>query len=215
MVRGIFLCALLALPAAAEVVQGPARVIDGDTLAIGARTIRLFGIDAPEAGQFCKTGAGESWPCGKAATARLAALVARGALRCAGEDEDRYGRLLAVCHGQGREVNATLVAEGLAEAYRKYSLDYVAEEEAAKRARRGLWQGAHEAPQAVRAAALEAPAPPPGACTIKGNISEHGRIYHTPASRSYAKTKINEARGERWFCTEAEALAAGWRPARS
>ena len=52
---------------------------------------------------------------------------------------------------------------------------------------------------------------PPGRCLIKGNISQNGRIYHVPGSASYDVTKIDESAGERWFCSEAEALAAGWR----
>jgi hypothetical protein len=55
--------------------------------------------------------------------------------------------------------------------------------------------------------------PRPGNCLVKGNISSSGRIYHLPGSESYADTQINESKGERWFCTEAEARAAGWRPA--
>lgn len=50
------------------------------------------------------------------------------------------------------------------------------------------------------------------ACLIKGNISSSGeRIYHVPGQRYYARTIIDLRRGERWFCTEAEAIAAGWR----
>jgi hypothetical protein len=56
--------------------------------------------------------------------------------------------------------------------------------------------------------------PPRGSCLIKGNISDSGRIYHVPGSAWYERTEINESRGERWFCTEAEAQAAGWRPPR-
>jgi hypothetical protein len=52
---------------------------------------------------------------------------------------------------------------------------------------------------------------PPGRCPIKGNISQNGRIYHVPGSPSYDGTKIDESAGERWFCSEAEARAAGWR----
>ena len=54
----------------------------------------------------------------------------------------------------------------------------------------------------------------PGECRIKGNISGSGKIYHVPGTAAYAKTKIDEARGERWFCTEDEARAAGWRAPR-
>ena len=52
-------------------------------------------------------------------------------------------------------------------------------------------------------------------CVIKGNISSSGeRIYHVPGQRYYDKTLINEHQGERWFCTEQEAMAAGWRKAK-
>ena len=53
-----------------------------------------------------------------------------------------------------------------------------------------------------------------GKCRIKGNISGSGKIYHLPGTAAYEKTKIDEAKGERWFCTEDEARAAGWRKPR-
>ena len=56
------------------------------------------------------------------------------------------------------------------------------------------------------------PAPQEGACIIKGNISDRGeRIYHMPGGAFYDRTRISSAKGERWFCTEADARAAGWR----
>ena len=49
-------------------------------------------------------------------------------------------------------------------------------------------------------------------CLIKGNINSKGeKIYHVPGQQYYNDTKIEENKGERWFCTEAEAIAAGWR----
>jgi hypothetical protein len=52
-------------------------------------------------------------------------------------------------------------------------------------------------------------------CRIKGNVSRNGeRIYHMPSDRYYGVTRINPNFNERWFCTEAEAQAAGWRRAR-
>ena len=199
---------VLALPAQADVVQGQARVIDGDTLAIGAQKVRLFGIDAPEHDQLCHDAQERDWPCGQAARDRLAAL-ALDPVRCEGGDHDRYGRLLGTCTAGGRTLNAVLVAEGLAEAYRKYALDYVPEETQARAAQRGIWAGAHLSPEAARQGPVQTP---PGACRIKGNISKKGQIFHLPGARDYARTRIDEARGERWFCTEAEAIAAGWRP---
>jgi hypothetical protein len=50
---------------------------------------------------------------------------------------------------------------------------------------------------------------------IKGNISSsRERIYHVLGQRYYDKTLIHLSKGERWFCTEQEAVAAGWRKAK-
>ncbi len=54
----------------------------------------------------------------------------------------------------------------------------------------------------------------PDQCHIKGNINRKGeRIYHMPGQQAYSVTRINPTRGERWFCSEVEASAAGWRKA--
>lgn len=51
-----------------------------------------------------------------------------------------------------------------------------------------------------------------GECRIKGNVNTKGeRIYHVPGQKYYDDTRIQASHGERWFCTEAEARAAGWR----
>lgn len=202
---------LLALPVSAEVVTGPARVIDGDTLEIGATRVRLFGIDAPERAQDCEDAAGRRWACGAAARARLTEL-AQAQVRCTGRDTDRYGRMVGTCAVEGSDLAAVLVAEGLAFANRKYSADYVGLEDRARQARRGVWAGQAERPAEFRAAG-HMDQSPRGACAIKGNISAKGRLYHMPGARSYRATQINAAKGERWFCTEAEARAAGWRKA--
>ena len=53
------------------------------------------------------------------------------------------------------------------------------------------------------------------ACNIKGNVSTQGeRIYHMPGDKYYEDTRISASHGERWFCSEEEARAAGWRRAR-
>ncbi|TIP06454.1 MAG: hypothetical protein E5X72_01680 [Mesorhizobium sp.] len=52
-------------------------------------------------------------------------------------------------------------------------------------------------------------------CDIKGNINDRGEhIYHVPGQEYYSATRINPARGERWFCSEWEAWWAGWRKAK-
>lgn len=198
-----------ALPGAAQVLTGPARVIDGDTLEIAGETVRLHAVDAPEAGQQCADGAGQRWACGQAATRALRGL-AEGGLRCEGRERDRYGRLVAKCFAGERDVAETLVRSGAAFAYPRYGRDYVAAERAAAFAGRGVWQGGATRPEALRAA--PDPQAPEG-CAIKGNVSENGRIYHVPGQQHYDRTRVSEARGERWFCSEAEARAAGWRRA--
>jgi hypothetical protein len=53
-------------------------------------------------------------------------------------------------------------------------------------------------------------------CDIKGNISVNTgeRIYHVPGQTYYSETRIDLLKGERWFCTEQDARAAGWRRSR-
>jgi len=86
-------------------------------------------------------------------------------------------------------------------------------QQAARQSKRGIWAGSAEPPWDFRKSKWQiAGARAPAGCPIKGNISANGRIYHTPWSPHYARTRINEAAGERWFCSEDEAMAAGWRP---
>ena len=200
---------------AAPLPEGKARVIDGDTLAFGAQPVRLHGIDAPELDQRCTGEDGKAWACGTWAKAQLAALVQGQDLRCAPRGADRYGRTVARCQVGGRDLGAAMVALGAAMAYRRYSGDYVAQETAARQARRGLWAGAPPVtPESHRHARLADPAPPADpACRIKGNIGSRGPIYHLPGQRDYDRVRIAVTRGERWFCTEAQARAAGFRKA--
>lgn len=192
------------------------QVVDGDTIVLDGQKHRLFGIDAPEAGQKCKAANGGTWTCGKAAAARLTALLSQGRVSCDDRGRDRYDRILSVCTAKGRDVNAQLVREGLAWAFVKYSSDYVAEQAAAQAGHLGVWQARTETAQAFRLA--EAPAEqaaPSGSCDIKGNISKKGeRIYHTRSDRTYAATRITPSKGERWFCSVEEAVKAGWRAPR-
>ena len=69
----------------------------------------------------------------------------------------------------------------------------------------------HKKPVPVAGAAPSSTVPNRSGCKIKGNVSSSGKIYHLPGSDSYDRTKIDESKGERWFCTEAEARAEGWR----
>ncbi len=124
----IALC-LLATPALADV-TGPARVIDGDTLEVQGERIRLHGIDAPESRQLCRLD-GKPWQCGKDAANALAEKIARRLVTCQDLGRDRYERIIARCAVAGEDIGAWMVSEGLALAYRRYSLDYVDQERVA------------------------------------------------------------------------------------
>lgn len=125
---------------AADDVTGQASVIDGDTIDIHGQRVQLHGIDAPESGQSCRKG-GKRWRCGQAAANALAKMIGRQTVHCEGRDKDRYGRLVAECFAGGVNLNAAMVSKGLALAYRRYSEDYVPQEDAARGAGQGMWAG--------------------------------------------------------------------------
>lgn len=204
---------LLAGPATADI-AGTIRVIDGDTFAVGDTRVRLFGIDAPENGQPCADPRGRQMDCGDWVTAQVEARFDGQQTICQEIEKDRYGRSVATCVVGGADVGGWIVSEGLAWAFVRYSDAYALDEKSAAVALRGIWAFDIDNPATFRA--IEAAAPvPTGACTIKGNITDSGHIYHMPHNRDYGRTRINEAKGERWFCSEAEAQSAGWRAARN
>ena len=134
-----------AAPAAAGETSGRASVIDGDTIEIHGERIRLHGIDAPEGRQLCLADSAR-YRCGQQAAFALADRVEGAVVSCRQTDTDRYGRIVAVCSIRGEDLGSWMVSEGWALAYRKYSMDYVDEETAAKEAGRGIWRGEFEAP---------------------------------------------------------------------
>lgn len=224
-IAGAFFCVgLLATPAvfagrhgAAHELKsfaGQATVVDGDTIDIGAERIRLEGIDAPEVAQVCQRADGRDWPCGRAAVRALKALVGSNEVVCDSTGTDKYGRVLAICFADGRDLNASMVTAGLAWAFVRYSQIYAAEEAQARQALAGIWAGQAEAPWDFRQNGWKtAEAQAPKGCAIKGNVSSKGHIYHMPWSPWYGRVTVDARRGEHWFCSESEAKAAGWRPA--
>jgi endonuclease YncB( thermonuclease family) len=204
---------LLLSTSVSVVVAAPnVRVVDGDTIELSGVTYRLHGIDAPEAGQKCAKASGGTWQCGKSAVAALEALAHSGSVECDTKGTDSYSRIIGVCKVDGRDMGAAMVSSGNAWAFREYSSDYVAQEDEARSAGRGIWQALTQRAKDYRAAKwVVGVQKAPDGCPIKGNISRNGRIYHAPWSPWYARTKVSVNNGERWFCSESKALKAGWR----
>jgi endonuclease YncB( thermonuclease family) len=221
-------------------VIGSARVVDGDTIVINEVRIRLEGIDAPESTQACGKSSPDpvspmpfgppnmlgkpdrpsnQWACGLAATRHLAHMIGHAEVRCDDLGPDKYGRTLGRCFVGTLNLNAAMVRDGFAWAYVKYSKDYVSLEAEARAASVGIWQGEAMPAWDYRKRSWEAAAVvTPAGCTIKGNVSASGKVYHMPWNTWYDKVKMELSRGglaggKRWFCSEQEAMAAGWRPA--
>jgi len=224
-----FLILVLALQYAvasqAATISGEINLVnDGDSFEIWGKRIRLLGVDTPEYAQSCQTASGKGYACGDKATAFLKRLTKGKQVRCEGDEQDIHHRLLATCFVDDLNLNRELVRQGWAVAFVRYDDRYLAEENAAKRAGSGIWQGDFIRPSEFRnrswsrAKTITRGQDSEGTeredgCKIKGNInSKQQRIYHTPwGSRNYKRTRINTKYGERWFCSEKEALEAGWR----
>ena len=225
----VVLALLTALPAvASETLTGRASVIDGDTIEVQGRRIRIHGIDAPESAQQCRAEDGTPYPCGRIAAHAFDGILANARpTRCEVRDRDVYGRLVATCfRADGKDAAALMVRGGHALDWPRYSGGaYAADQKQAEAARLGIWQGTFTAPwewrQGQRAPVTAGPpqrrvsATTSGDCRIKGNINGRGeRIYHVPGSRWYDRTGIDPRAGERWFCSVDEARRAGWRAPR-
>lgn len=128
-----------------ETIAGGVRIVDGDSLFVGGREVRLVGIDAPELSQECRRD-GRGWPCGRVARQELVALAGRSIVSCRVRGFDRYGRALARCEADGTDLGAAMVRAGHALA----SGAYESEEAAARAGGRGVWSGSFERPAAWR-----------------------------------------------------------------
>lgn len=207
--------------------NGAGRAKDGDSLMVGDREVRLFGIDAPELNQSCKRD-GQDWDCGVAAKDLLESLIRGKSVYCSQVGTDQFQRALARCVAGTTDLNRTMVATGFAVAFRRYASDYVSAEESAKVGRRGIWSSTFVMPSDYRHAGEQPVLDKPkasrrvagvvssdragrarGDCNIKGNRNRKGQwIYHVPGMPYYDQTRPEEI-----FCSEAEAQAAGYRRA--
>jgi endonuclease YncB( thermonuclease family) len=220
----------------AREVSGIAEVADADTISVGNTRIRLSGVDAPESDQVCLDTNRRPWNCGIEAKRQLEDFVGHRPWSCSLAEPDRYGRYIAVCSVGGEDVSRWLVRNGWAIAFRRYSTAYVQDEDEARAGKRGLWSGAFIAPwdwrrrdqHTVILGAYAVPtdsqrqlispdltrSAPVAGCSIKANLRSDRCIYHVPGGFYYGRLNMERGSNRRWFCTEAEAQAAGCRRSR-
>jgi endonuclease YncB( thermonuclease family) len=219
-----------------------ATVTDGKTIQLGNVKYRLDGIDAPEFDQMCIDQKADTWACGVEARNQLVALVGSNEVRCEdkGADPIFKNRRLGVCStaGEPASLNQRQVRQGFGLSLEPSGKDrFKAEQAEAKDGQKGLWKGCFAVPEDFRQWKTDGvllgtscrrdkdvelrqimfptePTAPPG-CIIKGKLAARAKftgnvgIYHLQSCRSYASlTKTN-----RWFCSEEDALAAGFRKA--
>lgn len=192
--------------------KGRAVAVSGDILRIQNTDVRLSGIEAPISGQTCMDARQRPWSCGAAAEKELSRVLGRSQITCEIDGIDDAGVQLGTCHKGETDVAAELVRSGHVFAESGFFSTYGSVEDEARAAKAGIWSGEAERPADYRAQKWEeASQSAPDGCPIKGNVNGGKRIYLLPWSRGYERAKVSEGRGERWFCSEAEARAAGWK----
>lgn len=215
------------------------KVIDGATIDVEADgrvyRVRYLGIDMPENDRSDGRSLSErAYEFNRFLVEGRTVELERGDV-----EADRMGNLLRYVYADGESVNKTMINNGYAvvadspTAFR-YRTEFLIAETSARASSRGVWEpsAAQDGGTGPPVRSTPAPVPlfsggtlpalpsPDRTCeysgtsepVIKGNIDSRSgeRTYHMPGSLLYSTTRVDEARGDRWFCTEEEALAGGW-----
>ena len=147
---GLIILLLLNSKLLASEISGVAIITDGDTIKISNSRIRFHGIDAPETKQTCIKNLKEYY-CGREATAALVKRIDKKKVRCEVQDSlDRYRRYIGVCFIEEINLNKWMVRNGHAVAFRRYSKNYIKDENYAKKNKIGLWSGTFIHPEKWR-----------------------------------------------------------------
>ena len=144
-----------------EEIYGIPKIVDGDTVHIKSKKIRLEGIDAPEIKQQCQKtylqisaivgfNFKKNYSCGIISKKKLIDKINKSQINCIASGRDRYKRYLATCYKDKINLNKWMVRNGLAVAYKRYSKDYLRDEAYAKENKLGIWKGSFERPEKWR-----------------------------------------------------------------
>lgn len=215
---------------------------DGGTIELSGVIYRLDGVDAPAFDQICLNEFADPWACGVDAREQLSKLVGSRAVHCDDRGPDKtYGKWhvgLCTVESETTSLNQLVVRSGFALGVDPSVKDpFKDDEAAAKDHLQGLWKGCFAAPQDFRRGnkagtllgaacrsdkeretrAVLFPAEPtmPSGCAIKGKFAVRAHltgnlgIYHLRVCRTYETL----TKPDRWFCSEDDAQAEGFRKA--
>lgn len=132
--------------------SGKIRVIDGDSIKVDEKEVRLLGIDAPEYKQTCFDKNDEKYDCGKISRSFLLKLANKKQAKCLYHEHDIYSRYLAYCYIDELSINHEILKNGMAVIYdfSQASKEEIELENFAKDNRLGIWQGAFQLPKDYR-----------------------------------------------------------------
>ena len=196
-----------------ERLTGRAKVLSGDTLRIGDVKIQLTGIETPLLAQTCKYKKRRRRSCGAVAAAALSNSVRRRDVSCVLGDVLDNGVRTGTCKVGDQDLAAALVESGLVFAKPGLFSAYGALEDKARQEKTGIWQEPLLRPAEFKSRQWEtARKKAPDGCPIKGRALSRGKFYLLPWSKRYHAYSVRKKRGDRWFCSEREALQAGWKP---
>jgi endonuclease YncB( thermonuclease family) len=139
-------------PSQAQIISGTAKIIDGDTVIVNYKRIRLIGIDTPETKQKCLDKNNFEYFCGKMATKFLKKLINNRKIECSSMGKDIYRRYLGTCKLGQININHEMVKSGMAVIYnlREASVELKELERNARNKKLGIWQGAFSEPKQYR-----------------------------------------------------------------
>jgi endonuclease YncB( thermonuclease family) len=193
---------------------GRATAISGDLMRINGELVRLAGIETPGTNYPCVKANGRRWNCAASARTALEKIVRGKTISCNAKGTGDDGRTLAECDANGEDIASALVRGGHVFAAKGLFSSYSSVESEARSEKAGLWQSDPVRPDEWRTQVWEeAKRAAPEGCPIKGFTRASDRLYAMPWSQNYDGAKVRATKGDRWFCSEEEARAAGFKSA--